>query len=470
MVYFLSSVISIIISPFYLFLKFGLSKALKDAKKKDNHLNFIQQTSASDGREIPFPVTVPRDLEIEFLNYRSNTYLSPMTWGVAKELALMITGENRPKPINIDVLCDFFMRTAGAQLTQWNNETQLFEVTFEKVRPPFWVGATKDVTYFHFNQQTKTYRIGDRFGNEYTPEHERWQTAMYHLLYMYSIGIPMGSHNWVHFAFPDTMASMVFTELNRSSVLYKLLCPHSAFTVRINNQALFIRRSTENTPKLKDTLTPWKCYPIYGRDFFDGVVENTANHYEKADLHLNLPDTLDEKIPYFKFLKAYYQVIENFVRKVEPHIDEKDLVLVEAALAKHMPEIERGQIIKYISIFIWQVSVVHSTEHASFAKIAKDYGFSELKTPITQPFQADEISAFNRFKFRCFLNTFVTFNPTPLLDQRLANYRSYQFEEGSELESIAKSFANELRELEMELGKNGETIVQTDEMVQSVCF
>jgi len=48
--------------------------------------------------------------------------------------------------------------------------------------------------------------------------------------------IPGIGHSWVHFLFPDSVAATVHNDVPRSSILYKLLEPHTRYTSRINGK------------------------------------------------------------------------------------------------------------------------------------------------------------------------------------------------------------------------------------------
>ncbi|WP_144394148.1 hypothetical protein [Pleionea sediminis] len=465
-----SFVFKVLFYPLKLLLKEAIAKAIKRAKRSDNTLDFIHRVDEPKGRKIAMTLEVPRELELDFLNYRSETYLKPMTSGVAHELALMVCGKNRPKPPTNEVVSRMFLSSAGALMTRWLDEESCYFVDFKVMKAPVWQGYSFDIESFKFNPEKDYYLIKDVQGNTYEPDHARWSTALNHLVYQYSVVIPMASHNWVHFTYPDSFAAAVFKKLNRDSVLYKLLYPHTRFTNRINNQAVYVQKSTDNSPSFKNKITPWKCFPVYGSEFREGVLENTANHYDEFENHCRFPERMDTRIPYFDFLKHYYDVIENFVNKVTDYIDEDDYERIQTFIESVIPGFSQCDKVKCLSILIWQVSVLHTTEHMSYYDLAKDYGFTELKYPISECFKIDEVSNYNRYKLRCFLNVFGRFNPSKILDQRIENYHSYQFEKGSELEKYAIEFVANLRAVDAKMKKENNQILELNKIVQSVCF
>jgi hypothetical protein len=456
--------------PFKLLLNRTLSKAIIRAKTITNSKKIIQQVDTPHGRKIAMTLEVPRDLELDFLNYRSETYLPPMTTGVAEELALMLHKRNHPKVANLDILMQMFLSSSGALMTRWSDSEDCYVTSFEVMKAPLWKGHVFDITHFKFSPKRDFYCAIDKSGNSYDSQHANWQSIINHLVYQYTIAIPMASHNWVHFAYPDSFSAAVFRKLSRDSVLYKLLYPHTRFTNRINYQAVYTQLSTDNTPSLKNRLTPWKCFPLYGEDFRQGILENTSNHYVDMKHHFSFPESMDTRIPYFDFLKRYYLVIEKFVSQVAPHIDQQDYQKVAAYMEERLPGFQYADLVKSLSLLIWQVSVLHTVEHMSYYQLAMEYGFSDLQSPLPNTFSIDEVPRYNRFKLRSFLKVFGRFNSNNILDQRLDNYKSYQFEPDSTLENAARQFAEALKTLDNDLHQEKNDILPLDEIVQSVCF
>lgn len=456
--------------PFKLLLGRALTKAITKAKTTTNSKNIIHQVDTPKGLKIAMTLEVPRELELDFLNYRSETYLPPMTTGVAEELALMLHNKNQPKVANLEILMQMYLSSSGALMTHWSDNEDCYITSFDVMKAPLWKGHVFDISHFKFSPERNFYCAIDKLGNTYDVEHSNWQSIINHLVYQYTIVIPMASHNWVHFAYPDSFAAAVFRKLSRDSVLYKLLYPHTRFTNRINYQAVYIQLSTDNTPSLKNRLTPWKCFPLYGEDFKQGILENTANHYIDMNHHFNFPESMDTRIPYFEFLNCYYLAIESFVNQIAPYIDQRDYQTVVGYMEEKLPGFKQGDLIKSLSLLIWQASVLHTVEHMSYYQLAMDYGFTDLKSPLPNQFSLDDLPRYNRFKLRSFLKIFGRFNSNDILDQRISNYKSYQFEPGSTLETIAKHFSEDLKAVDHHLNQKNNAILALDEIVQSVCF
>lgn len=460
----------ILVSPLKTVLSRALTNAYSGLSELDNSSDIVNMVPDAEGNSIALTTKVPRDLEQDFLDYRSATYFKPMTDGVAQEFALLLLRENKPQKADVIVLQKMFLHSAGALLTEWSEEEECFVSDFSVFHAPVWKGYYQEIEYFKCNPSKNFYRIIDKAGKVYSPDDSDWETAVNHLVAAYTVGIPVASHNWVHFCYPELMGAAVFHTLTKGSVLYRLLHPHVRFTNRINYQVLWVQKSTNNTPSMKDKLVPWKSFPIYADDFRFGVLKNTYKHYQQIEQHFANPQGFDQRIPYYGFLKKYYEVIERFTKSVEFSIDADEYQRLAIYVDEYLPGFKKIEMRRALATLIWQVSVLHGTEHFSYFDLAKVYGFSEIKTPISTPLKLENVSLYNRFKLRCFLNIFVIFNPNPKLNQQLSNVSAYQFSEGSKLGQCANQFRLELKALDNELRSKDQAIIALDNMVQSVCY
>ncbi len=456
--------------PLGIVLNKALKKAYDQSQLMEKQSKMVAAVADKSGREAAFSVQVNQEQEQDFLAFRSETYVKPMTQGVAKELAALLLRANAPKAADLEVLKKMFFASAGALITSWNEAEQCFVSDFSALRPSFFEGYYKEIAFFKANPDRNFYQIIDHAGRIYAPGDELWETAVHHLVALYTIAIPMGSHNWVHFCYPEVMGEAVFQKLNRNSILYRMLAPHVRFTNRINYQAVWVQKSTNNTPRLADKMVPWKCFPLYGEDFRDGVIGNTHLHYAELEAHFEYPQTMDQRLPYFRYLKGYYDIIEEFCRNMWPHIEAAEWENLVAAIEEHLPGFGKIDPVKALAVLIWQVSILHGVEHHSYFDLAERYGFTEVKKPIHERFTLKDVSLYNRYRLRCFLNVFVIFNPNEKLDQKLTAIDAYGFAKHTLLERIAQKFARDLRAHDYALQQKGEAIVKLDKIVQSVCY
>ena len=455
--------------PLNILLRFALYKAKKQAESLSNDIEEVAMVNSELG-QIPVTVKTTKATELDFIKYRSTTYLAPMTWGVAEEFTAMVSKSNKPQPINEEILVRIFTETAGANKTKWDEKRQSYVVDFSCFSAGVWDGYYQDVLEFEFNTERSHYAIIDRQSNRYTPNHSNWHSCLLHVICAYSIFVPAAAHNWIHFAFPDTIATAVYHKLPKDTVLYHLLAPHARFTNRINQQALWVQKSTDNYPDLRHKLIPWLCFPFYGEHFRNGVLYNTAQKYQSLNTHFMMPQNLDTSIPYFAYLKAYFEVINKFINKINTYIEKESYEILANYVDSYLPGFKEFDKTQILSVFIWQVGIWHLTDHLTYFPYAKEYGFTEIRKPITEPFSLSEVSSYDRYCFRSFLNVFVMFNPNPKLNQSLLNIDAYNFPKDSELYAAAVSFRDDLLEIDRQLKAKNLQFVPIEKHIQSVCF
>jgi hypothetical protein len=455
-----------LISPLYLLLRIALYKAAKKAEYLSNEEE-VAMVKYEAG-EVPVTVRTTRETELDFIKYRSPSYIAPMTWGVAHELAAMLLKSNRPQPITEDILVRIFTETAGANRTHWDKNRQCYVVDFSCFRTGVWDGYYQDVLEFEFNVERCHYAVIDRAGNRYTPESANWNSCLLHVICAYTLFIPLAAHNWIHFALPDSISTAVYKKLPKNTFLYHLLAPHTRFTNRINHQAVWVQKSADNYPDLRHKLVPWKSFPKDGKKFREDILYNTGKKYENFIEHFSMPYHLDTSIPYFAYLKAYFDVIESFIKKLTPYIEDDTYAIIADYLESFFvgfKELDKTQV---LSVFIWQVGVWHLTDHSTYVPYAREYGFTEIRKPITETISLKDISGYNRYRFCNFLNIFGRFNPNPKLDQSLLNIDAYGFSIDSQPYAIAKAFRNDLLELDRRLKDDGNAFVSVEQHIQSI--
>lgn len=252
-------------------------------------------------------------------------------------------------------------------------------------------------------------------------------------------------------------------------MLSQLLAPHLRFTNRINQQALWTRKSTNATNTFAGKLVPWHAFPMNGPEFADGVLINTGDFYKDLSF-LSKPEQLDLHVPYFVFLEGYFDVIERYVTRVMPSIDPTEMNKLLQGLNRYYPGIEAANPVRVVSMAIWLAGVYHYTDHATYCDFARRYGLNRTIGPIEQISKGDATSRYERFRLRSFVNIFGGFNPNPRLNQSMTNILSYGFDVDSAPGKAAEVFLQELKALDQAHFKNGTQIVPCQDMVQSVCF
>lgn len=453
---------------FYGVLKVAVGKAKKRAMRVSPSAKMLTQVKTSVGSKVWVTTHVPPDLELDFLQHRSETYLKPMTFGVAKELSSFLRGGGDAEPTTARALVDFALKGAGANACRYDKSAEAYVAEFDSFHFDPWPSCRLEVSKFVFTEDLESLEIHGKDGVVHRPGGKTWQAALDQVNATFTIGIPTAMHNWVHFSLLEAVAEQTYQHLPRSSVLSQLLAPHVRFTNRINQQALWVRKSTEAKDTAKGKLVPWHPFPMNGKEFADGVLINTGNFYGDLSF-LEKPDQIDVSIPYYRFLRDYFEVIERFVKDVAKHVDKRELSALMSGLGQYYPGIEDKDPVRVLSMSIWLAGVYHCVDHASYADFAGRYGLNRVKS-LAEPKKGEGQSRYERFRLRCFLNIFGGFNANPDLNQNLTNISAYGFEPGSRPSQAADRFLRELRDVDREHGLSGTRVLAVDEMVQSVCF
>ncbi|MBL9036899.1 MAG: hypothetical protein JNG84_00160 [Archangium sp.] len=141
-----------------------------------------------------------------------------------------------------------------------------------------------------------------------------------------------------------------------------------------------------------------------------------------------------------------------------------------AGVSAELPGFDAIPRAKALAVLLWQASVVHTADHLTYFDAAMRHGFMRVPRTLRRTFTARHVSAWDRWKTRNFLKTFVTFNAHPGLDQRLLNVDAYAFEPGSAPHAAAQTLKRELLELDARLTSERRALVPAEQMIQSVCL
>ncbi|HVA24834.1 MAG TPA: hypothetical protein VMW62_10610 [Chloroflexota bacterium] len=434
-------------------------EAAKGLEVEDNLIRLLDPP-------VPFSRIATREQELDFLQYRSPSYVPPMSDGVVEETLLALNGENAPEPYDARTLARLALNSTVAYLVTRDGDEWVLDYTAVTLFPY----RPLTVAQFRFDLERDCFRIIDIGGHTHRPGDPTWDTAVTHALCWAVIAVPAGAHNWVHFALPDVVASVHERMTLQDSNVWRLLAPHVRFTNRINYQGLWIQRSTSNAPTLRKALVPWISAPFYEDQFRGGVMRNTQRHYANFEQHFELPRSLDERIPYFAFLREYYEVCERFATAIDRALEE-DAWQEFAGLVDHeLPGFAAIPRRKALAVLLWQVGVVHICDHSVLYPHVLSYGFMKVPHSLQVPYTRENITRHDRWKTRCFAHAFITFNPSPGLDQRLVNVESYGFATDSQAHQAALDFRADLLATDARLASEGRAMVPVDQMIQSICF
>jgi hypothetical protein len=214
---------------------------------------------------------------------------------------------------------------------------------------------------------------------------------------------PLVDHNPLHFLFVETICAITYS-LDKETILYQLLEPHTRFTTVLHNGAVLGGFLTSNEDGYLSKYTkPFEVFPCTLKSIneFSSLVTNDKYNKDSIKEFFYQP-SLNKKIPYLKALSEYYQEVENFVKKLVKK-DQDNLSNIKSSLQNQMDDLKES-LVKYmhleehslddvdsvniISRFIYQVSIEHSATHFSVLRRFQglEYNVKKDMMPKISPF------------------------------------------------------------------------------------
>ncbi|CAK9889021.1 MULTISPECIES: hypothetical protein [Pseudomonas] len=299
-----------------------------------------------------------------------------------------------PTPISDDELKNFIFSSQASHYLQqqdgyltfdmssFHNEQVLPNISFDVRR--FWISD-------NLNVDTMEIEMFD--GARIKQGSRDWDLAKIYFLSNTMVFFIMGAHLHHHLFFAEMGAVSLFNRLKKGSNLYKLLSPHTAYTLMLNDQFKNSPLSLRETPGIFDKFL-YSCIGYYSPDTFYKVgYENALNMYGKRD-------TLDESltkqhrirfdVPFNRYvtgsttlnqqLNAHYNTVREFVSAIyddlllDEGIHDVNTWVSDVCHYVEIPvEKDASFNIDVIATYIWYVSFVHSMEHYQFYKLMKHY-------------------------------------------------------------------------------------------------
>jgi len=175
----------------------------------------------------------------------------------------------------------------------------------------------------------------------------------------------------------DAIAAVTQSLVPRRHLLFRLLWPHMRFQLPLNNRVLHSPASVARS----DPRHPYACFvgPFLtdgGKGFaaamtagYEGVPGNSSYPPYRYPLE-------PEPVPtsYGRFLRAYYDVVREYVDEIGEGLSPADPVVARWAdqLAGWVPGFpdaealrDRATLVSAIAFFIYDVSVLHAADHYS---------------------------------------------------------------------------------------------------------
>jgi len=193
-----------------------------------------------------------------------------------------------------------------------------------------------------------------------------------------------------------------------------------------------------------------------------------------VETEIKVPRDLNSNSPYEYFLDQYRAPISEFVKSVAAEIDPGEYQAWIAPLAEHYPALANASMTDVLTHLIWQVSVVHSSDHHAAYKF-RNYGVSAISSDFADATEdqlanpASLVDPATTTNFRTAVDIFAKHPPQHEdLDNRTVS-GAYNFSSEA-TQNAAERFRAALNEVDQRMEAQGLQFCAVDTMLQSVCF
>ena len=207
---------------------------------------------------------------------------------------------------------------------------------------------------------------------------DAYELAKYFVLQGAAYHILLTSHPLSHFP-PDTINAVTTSTLPERHPLAKLLAPHSRYALRQNAAVLYSPRSiVENDQRLPYTVLtgPTDGIRTLNPSGYAGIEDNEA--YPSYRFPLEPKDVPGR---FGRFVRAYYDPVYELVADVLFDVSPRDPHVARwaDAIAANLPGFpdahaiaEGDTLVRAAASYVYEVSIVHTADHASFGKLPFD--------------------------------------------------------------------------------------------------
>ena len=438
----------------------------------DRLLGVKQTADVVTWNGFPSVLKVPSKDNLDFNFWRKPTYVIPTLKALVKNKVQWLLEEKKVSSLPDDQLAYWISHGPLSRLAK--REGKCLSVDLGQVK-----GVKTDDGVF---LEGPTIELDDvkgisiRFSDSeiYTPnDGSLWVLSKLHVQAAAAFLLPGRFHGNIHFGLPCVTAASLSC-LKNTDVLHQLLEPHVRFTLRINNEALRVRRA-QNRSK------PYAPFPVTGEAFVKSIAQDVKQ--ELIDPGFRSPpwSLQQENLPFVQYGQVYYSVILKFVTEVMSKITKQELQRWQHFMNGYIPGFKQHDMKEAVATIIWQVSILHSVDHYAMDYVmqADKYLFSKmrLKAPldsgVTKDTPIDQVinmacGAEDRFRMNVFGSTFIQGHKHPLWSNTMDNIK-YQFKD-NDLKRSAEAFQKELISAEADLSKLGINICPLKNVFQSICW
>ena len=433
-----------------------------------------QSPQVSQWNGIPSVLTIPARENLDFNFWRKPTYILPTLKGMVKNKVLWLLEEKRVEVIPDDLLIRWVTHGPVSRIT--NVSAGIATVDFSIVDSlvmdeGVFIHGPK-MSWTLGKPETLTLNFGN--GEQYTPaDGAQWDLSKLHIQSCMSLLIAGRFHGNIHFGLPCTAAASL-SRLKKTGVLYQLLSPHLRFTLRINNEALRVRRA-------QDRSKAYAPFAIDGDEFVRSIAADVTEQLLEPGMRTPPWSTTTNELPFNDFGKRYFSVIKDFVDDVMPAITADELAEWQGFMNTYVPGFSAQEPAAAIATIIWQVSILHSADHYSFEVLmdSERYSFNKihLKTPALSDIKKDmpqrqlldlACDPEDRFRSNVFVDTFARGHKHILWSNTMDQIK-YRFK-APELKQKAVEFQKSLIETERQLEQENINICPLNRVFQSICW
>jgi hypothetical protein len=397
----------------------------------------------------------------DYIDNRLILYIKPITLSVSYSRAMMILNKFQTQIPSISVLSKWFKSSIIANALQKDDDYYIFGKepldfgTWLQTRAYKEKYIPTEIKLIKFNDSELI--LEDYNGKKYKQGDEYFNAAIIHALSLIGLSVTIGGvHSWIHIHLPCIVSDCVYGKniFKEGSVLQKLFTQHTRFVPDINNQVLWNPMSTQ-----------WNQESLYFSFPFDwedsqlgGIYDGTIQKY-KLDTNCFFEEynNYSFDLPYNQYLSSYYQIIEKFIIKLIPFIDETEYVQFENYLkSKYIGrwfDSRRNleyRMNKLLTCLMHLLTVQHSADHYTFWR-----GISTIQPAIrlTESIKDMKVENFlkNQYEIACTFNANNVFSYT-FINRSIPNLFNVEYNfMSSELQYLQNEFKNNLKNNEKNL-------------------